>query len=146
MATPSLASSKTSPHKNLNAIARLFRDGSIRKYQFISVYIYISHYFTSSPRPLHHTLVSSTPSSLSPILTPLFQGRLRPQRAGGQVHTGGHFRTGGHSAQRSAAAQCSGTAQLVQQRSRSLAARPVIFYGVIIYFIHSIVLPIIGHH
>ena len=68
----------------------------------------------------------------------------------GQVHTRGHFRTGGHSAQRSAAAQCSGAVQRHSAASaaisRSLAARPVIFDGLIIYFIHCIVLPIIGHH
>ena len=44
VATHSLASSRTSPQKNLNAIARLFRDGSVRKYQFTFTFHTILHY------------------------------------------------------------------------------------------------------
>ena len=82
VATHSLASSRTSPQKNLNAIARLFRDGSVRKYQFTFTFHTMLHYLLAlfimhySPS-VHlysflHYLLFSRPSSVFSSLPLLY--------------------------------------------------------------------------
>ena len=82
VATHSLASSRTLPQKNLNAIARLFRDGSVRKYQFTFTFHTILHYLLAlfimhySPSVLLysflHYLLFSRPSSVFSSLPLLY--------------------------------------------------------------------------
>ena len=75
VATHSVVSSSTAPQTKLNAIARLCRDGSIRKYQFtFTFHTTLHHLLTLSIMPIctlllisHHPLIS-LPSSSLPLL------------------------------------------------------------------------------
>ena len=81
VATHSLASPRTSPQKNFNAIARLFRDGSVRKYQLTfhiftsSPHLFIMHY---SPSVLLYSFLTIFSFLFNVFLTPLLYSPLNP--------------------------------------------------------------------